>query len=337
MADECLTICSVSFKSASFLELNWELTRRLNPDALFNFVVVDNTPTKFRDALMNRTSGRFKVVDRVPIDNEQMFPKGYHHGAALNEIVRKVETRYVLILDPDFFIVRENWITDVLTHMNEGKYAFFGAPYCPIYEQKYRYFPTIMCAFIDLHQVDKESIDWCPGNRNPILSEKNQRLEARKAGVKLIKGSRWERFFKRPSYIGKVEDSGWKLYKDYYGSDFKVDCVKPVLKLPKHFKNKPGLTLIKRMRNQLLRWYDAPPFLPECYSIIPKNRGCYSMEGFSDLGYIDLIHKGGWEEHMWRGTPFAFHVRKHSRVKKLQTNMSNLEEVIKNLTSQVSC
>ena len=39
-----LTICTVSYHSKPHLELNWKLTKNLNPNAKLNWNIVENTP-----------------------------------------------------------------------------------------------------------------------------------------------------------------------------------------------------------------------------------------------------------------------------------------------------
>lgn len=203
-----LTICTVSFNSASFIQLNYDFIRRLNPGAEFEFLVVDNTPEKKREARIVPESVPYSVYPGVEADvTNETFPKGDHHGRALNKVIREVKTRYALILDPDFFIVRPNWIEDVLTHMKQKSLAFFGAPYSPRYPQKYRYFPTVMCVFIDLEQVNKDALNFRPGIHNPLLARKELRLRRRRSGPEEVL-EYWNYFAYRPFYVGRLEDTG---------------------------------------------------------------------------------------------------------------------------------
>ena len=88
----------------------------------------------------------------------------YQHSAALNQFLRDhtVHTPYLLILDPDFFIVRSNWIADVISHMSSRGLAFFGATWHPKWYSKYRYFPCVHCMFIDARKIDCRELDFTP-------------------------------------------------------------------------------------------------------------------------------------------------------------------------------
>jgi putative sugar O-methyltransferase len=102
----------------------------------------------------------------------------YQHAAALNRFIREQDfkTRYLLILDPDFFILRENWITEVCKHIETKKLWFFGATWHPKWFSKYRYFPSVHCMLIDTHNVKCQELDFTPDliERGAIEDKKRQ-------------------------------------------------------------------------------------------------------------------------------------------------------------------
>src|SRR5262249_38250148 len=104
-AAEGLTICSVSYRSRPFLELNHDLVRRCNQAGPpFRWVVVENTPPGEGDAL-EEGDARFDVKPGLPPPSQKKGRNSYHHGLALNEALRHVTSRFVLVLDPDFYLV----------------------------------------------------------------------------------------------------------------------------------------------------------------------------------------------------------------------------------------
>lgn len=88
----------------------------------------------------------------------------YQHSAALNYFLRNnvIETPYLLVLDPDYYILRSDWISEVLDFMTTGGLTFFGAPWHPKWYSKHRYFPCVHCMFIDVRQVDCAALDFTP-------------------------------------------------------------------------------------------------------------------------------------------------------------------------------
>src|SRR6185503_4047897 len=135
---ELLTICSVSYKSRALLDLNWKLTNRLNGPGQFRWIVVENTELGAEQQVPPEDE-RFYVLEGVKTEKVGMHASA-NHAAGLNKALDHVATRYVLFLDPDFFLVREKWITDAVAHMQTRRLSFFGAPYHPDRYYEYRYF-----------------------------------------------------------------------------------------------------------------------------------------------------------------------------------------------------
>ena len=53
----------------------------------------------------------------------------------------KVRTRFAIILDPDLYVVRPNWLLELITRMKLEQIAIFGVPWNPRYFQKFLIFP----------------------------------------------------------------------------------------------------------------------------------------------------------------------------------------------------
>ena len=275
MLKQNLTICSVSFRSKRYLELNWELVKNLNPNQQLTWIVIENTPPESSDRL-NIHSTHFLVSEGYGLDTSQLWPASYHHGIALNRALSLVNTRFALLLDPDFYVVRKSWITEVLEHVEENRLAFFGVPYHPKWHLKYRYFPCAHCMFIDLAKINKDSLDFRTGENPP-------KLRGRQG-------------------IGASQDTGRRVYNQY-GRDVRVrsDCVLPVHRTSRDHPKRSRL------------WHRVlDKLLPDHLSYLPKRPGYYSITGFRELGYPDVISYD-WEEFMWKGEPFGFHIRGQSR------------------------
>lgn len=103
------------------------------------------------------------------------------HAMGLNNLVEHINTRYVLVNDPDFFVFQP--LDSVIEHMNINNLAFFGAPYHPEvidvqpeknwhcstqYNEQGEYIqlPTCWHTIIDLEKFDKNNIDFYPGYPN---------------------------------------------------------------------------------------------------------------------------------------------------------------------------
>lgn len=315
MDGPALTIGCVSYKSAPYVALNQRLTRFLNPDAPVHWIVVTNDtrkPARVAPLLADGTV----LLGRAAVDRSQDFPKGRHHAAGLQQIIDRVETRFLLVLDPDFFIVRRNWIADCLAHMEARGLSFFGAAHHPRRASKFRYFPSVMCTFVDLSRVNRRDLDFSPGRYHAITAAgRRERRERRQGGHSLPTAlARIVRevahFVGRPGYVGKVQDTGYRIHERFFADQMHTsDCVAPVLRpeidWPEAFGSGSPLALLRRL-------YLSPPLLPESFSILPRRAGYTTREGFRESGF-PAVTNHGWEEHVWQGTPFGFHVTRHSR------------------------
>lgn len=310
-----LTVGCVSYQSAPYVALNQRLTQFLNPDAPVQWIVVTNDTKKPARVAPQLAEGTL-LLGRAPVDRSHDFPKGRHHAAGLQQIIEHVATRFLLVLDPDFFIVRRNWIADCLAHMEAHGLSFFGAPHHPRRASKFRYFPSVMCTFVDLRRVNRRDLDFNPGQYHAITAANRRERRNRRRGHHLVPTTlaRIARevvhFVGRPGYVGKVQDTGYRIHERFFADPaHKSDCVMPVLRpeieWPGAFGSRSPLALLRRL-------YLSPPLLPESFSILPRRAGYTTGDGFREHGFPAVTDQA-WEEHVWRGAPFGFHVTRHSR------------------------
>jgi hypothetical protein len=122
----------------------------------------------------------------------------YQHAAALNRFIHEqnFKTRHLVILDPDFFIIKENWIADVCKHIETNKLWFFGATWHPKWITKYRYFPCIHCMFIDTNNIKCQELDFTPNvvDRNIKKAEIKAKKEISREEAAVASG-RWFKVF----------------------------------------------------------------------------------------------------------------------------------------------
>jgi len=306
-----LTICTVSYESAEWLRLNRGLVKHLNPGVRFHWLVAENSPPGSSSQLYRCEPG-FEIFEGAPFEDRTYGSASYHHAAGLNIISRIASTRYVLILDPDFFIVRKNWIEDVLAHMRSRNVAILGAPWHPKRSSKYRYFPSAHCTFIDLHKIHKDMLDFSPdyeGDPAWLNSRKCHRsgVNAWIARLTLAKRRR----------IGRARDTGWRLFHRHRDDpSLKIECFQPV------FQPRVGRRILDR-------------FFPDHLSLTPKRRGYFSKTGFAIHGFPDL-QANGWEEFLWNKAPFGFHVRcypvRHSKSDHpLDVHYRNVKDLLEHL------
>ncbi|MBI5578630.1 MAG: hypothetical protein HY895_05700 [Deltaproteobacteria bacterium] len=320
-----LTVCIQ--KHFKYIHHQCELLERFNIDAEWEMIIVDNSTTGPSDFVLS--DPRCKVVCGVPLDHTRPdnIRGSYHHAAALNRYVKEVKTRFLLILDPDLFIIYWNWVNSSIGHMVRNDLCFFGTPWHPRWYSKYRYYPAVHFLLIDLQKVDVSCLDFMPAIvERPAIGD---RLLAREQSesLKLTKEQETNpeavikprRFFwnalryiyrRTPLVFSRhrilsSRDTGWKLWAEFGSTgNFRGDIVLPVVDLsseltkPKHLQSRWGIRLERLLP---LRW----SFLPAYGSYVRRKRA----HGFELPEFASLKP----ECFIWRGSPFAFHLRRHVR------------------------
>jgi hypothetical protein len=297
-----LSICSVSYHNATHLRVNWHLARRLNADSdRCRWIIAENTPEAAAERL-DAGDPRFEIL---PGASSRLVPN-YQHTEALHHCIDGVDTRFMLILDPDFYLVRPGWIGEILARMVERRLSFFGVPWHPRTSDKYHYFPCVHCLFIDLERVPKASIDLRPGQADdPMAMYRVQyRPAADSAPVHVARGQTLgQRLWQASGLQARrkdYSDTGTRLYHRYVRySSHTFELAQPVLRLP---EDSP---VDLPWRGRLLE-----ALLPDELCYLPKRRGSCVPSGLREQGRLGHAPPE-WEEFMWQGQPFGFHVRRN--------------------------
>lgn len=301
MINDC-TILQVSWNSAPWLRLNRTLMQTTNPDWSGRWLVVENSSVDSEQRLTQTDAG-FDCISGVSADNKLYSKSSQQHGAGLNIGLREIKTRYVLIMDPDFFVIRLNWLDDVLTHMQKNSIDVLGVAR-PVYTtDHYRYFPSVLCMVIDSKNIDLTKLDMMPKFRKFSVQKLGQVLETFVLGkffASQLKSKDAQKIYtkhpqlqklasmrmiRRP-FIGVFRDTGWQFYKDYHNR-VASECVSEVYQ-PKS--------------------YPLDRFLPDRLSIVPKKTGYFTTKGFEHFGYPETFSYCGWDTYTWQQQPFGFHV-----------------------------
>lgn len=234
----------------------------------------------------------------------------YHHASGLNIALENVKTRYAIVIDPDFYVVRPNWVREILAHMQKNDLAVFGAPWNPRWYQKFRYFPCTHLMVIDTHKLpyrrDMLAPDLVrPGGKYISLFWQGYN-EFRQHGLKftaktILKNAKvaFKEDARQRTTIAMSRDTGYTLAGEFAaGNGLKAGILSAV------YKRQDGFTPNTVFGPQ--RLLDA--VMPDARSYLPKRAGNQVDKGFADFAYPDF--RGlGWEEFVWKGGPFSFHVR----------------------------
>ena len=260
------------------LEINQALIARLNPGSEHQWLVGQNFEERAGALASFKEKNTRVVAGAVGYRHDVLswLRGSYRHGEGLQTLAPLVRTRFFIILDPDFFIIRPHWIQELTHAMTTKGLSFFGAPFNPKRFPLYRYFPSVNFMAIDSSRVDKSSLDFSPGYRG---QEKEKHAWLFQRRMKILLGGR--------AGIGKRRETGFYIYRQYHDTHTN-ECIQPV------FSQKPG-------------WLDR--ILPEQLSHVPHKKGYSTSQGFNHYGFPDLRSEFGWEEYIYHDAPYAFHMQ----------------------------
>jgi hypothetical protein len=296
-----VTICSVAYRAKTCLELNEQLMLRLNPDTKApDWLVFDNNTDETER--LDAADPRFIVVrpTRPPLH------MGYEHALGISELLSRVRTRFLLVLDPDCFVVYPNWLRDVPAYMIERRLGFFGTPMNPRRHNSYRYFPYMVCMFVDLARVSPRDLCFVPD----VWQWSSQvRYSIRSALATAPKAGALFRWLLTEQWL----TNGWRIKARFGdGRETAFECAQPVWDIDEELRRSG---VLKRALHAMT---------PASLSPIPKQSGYCTARGFASALAPDAAALG-WEEFMWRGEPFAFHVGSvHGRERGYQRDLARV-------------
>ncbi len=286
-SDGELTFLSVNFHSEGLLRLNVALTDRLNPDFVARWIAVDNSSSEN----LSENLARFVLLRGTPdIPFEVSGDRGsLHHSEGLMIGKSIVTTRFLLVIDPDFYVLRSNWISDVLEHMKERKLSLFGSCWHPRWWYQYRGFPTVHFMMIDLDRLPLEHLDFTPGIRDDHFYRTVDQA------TWIPHNLRW------PLLLGRFKDTGYRIREKVLrqgGHRFEI--------LTPHFVPEYEDSRLGRL------CYKYRHLIPDRLSRTPTRRNA-----FTEMTFLkELAPEGyalGWEEFFWQEKPFAVHLRNVGR------------------------
>lgn len=289
-----LTLCTVSFHSGEFIELNERLTRSLNPDADVRWIVAENSPPESPARVELRDRPEMMLVEGVNGDHRPT----YHHTLALAKCIDRARTRFVAVIDPDLFVVRRNWVSALTGHIQQRGLSFIGVPWHPQSSGKYRYFPAVHFCVFDLERFPKQEIDFRPDHPDvrrgdPRGGDTEQQSYFTRSVLAGLLG-RLPRMAARRQYY---TDTGSRFYKKWVDApNVRYETLDPVWDPDRAAGHFSALGRI------------AQRVLPDELTYYPKH-----YKRVSDADFVGQLSGTTtpevWECFLWLGQPFCVHVR----------------------------
>jgi hypothetical protein len=296
-----VTILSVLYRNRPIFELNHCLTQALNIGTAYRWLVADN------ELGGNSESGRDGITIVDGVERTSTRDKGsLHHARALQKCLARVDTRFVLSMDPDFFVVQQHWLERIVAHATKHDIAFFGAGWHPRWSYQYRDFPAVHFMLIDLEKVPADSINFLP------LIDQDLVWHLMNSNASPIPG-----WLRETLKIGRIRDTGWQIFRKYFDNpSFRHEVLTPSFRPPDTVR----VRLERRLGSRL----------PDRLRLIPRHPGAFTDESFLEE-ICPIAWKRGWEEFFWHGKPFAFHLRTVGRAASSESEASLARGVLKNL------
>jgi len=296
-----VTIMSVYYSPETRMlqELNKSLTDRLNPGSGHKWLFAENSKEKTKINPVQFSDANAKVLPGVAGWREDVvsfFRGSFNHAGGLQILLKNVDTRFVICTEPDFFIIRPNWISELVDTMEAKKLSFFGAPYDPRRYNMYRYFPHVAFMAMDLSRMDKSTLDFNP---NYIRADFLHRVAKKIIG--------------RRANINTRRDTGSKIFEQYHKTRAS-ECIQPV------FTGKMS---------------SLDKILPDSFSFIPHKKDYFVTEGFLKYGLPDFRNLYKWEEYFYRGRPYAFHMQGSKEKKDMARESAIVKEFIEKIVSNL--
>lgn len=272
----------MAFDDSWLIERNLELTRHLNPAFEGRWIVVDNSP-----------GGNLALPAGAEILPGVARPRApdmgsTHHALALHRALAEVRTRYVLLLDHDFYVVRPDWIAQILAHAHARRLSVFGSAWNPRWFYQYRGFPSVHFLLIDLNRIPVGEIDLMPAAEGDVWW--------RVVNTSAVPLPGWLRDTLK---AGRLRDIGWHTHRRFAANPhLRVETLVP------HYI--PPATLRYRWERRTAAW------LPESWRKYPVHAKDFTER--SELrNRLPRAYEAGWEELFWRGALFAVHLRRVGR------------------------
>jgi len=278
---EDVALLSVKFGDWFWMESNIKLVQSLNPSFKSSWVIVNNDLEEAPDSVKKAGLTLIRGADRFSCNDES-----HHHAQAIHIGLQHIRSRFMILMDPDFYVIRPDWINLILQYMQEQNLAILGSPWHPRWFHQPQGFPSPHFFAVDLSRIDKKDLNFQPGIQDSTLLK----IAAWLKNVKL-------NTLAQCLICGKFPDTGHEIRKRFlHDPKVRWECLPIVIGGKLFLKKADGLTRFTSI-------FFSGSFDPSR----SKDAGDFPHGFLSDLSGEAV--GAGWEEFYFKGQPFAFHLR----------------------------
>ena len=166
MPKELITICTVNWYSYKFLiHLFGNLYEKADNKSVLKFLIIDNT--NGQDEKIKKLAEQF---NSEIVKNDSKGLKGsYGHASGLNLAMKRIDTKFALVIDPDVYVFKEKWDTFLIDLIDNSNFIAAGVSYPKWQLGKYHDFPNPVFCFFKTREYLELNPDWMPFEANLIL------------------------------------------------------------------------------------------------------------------------------------------------------------------------
>jgi hypothetical protein len=126
------TIGIVNYKSSVYLKYQLKILYEFNDITDFKLIIIDNSAPFEKDELETLITPYQKYnnceIVYFNASQEPLMRGSGQHGEGLTEVLKRTDTEFLLVHDPDFFFVEKNYLKILESELRKGSLSV-GAPY----------------------------------------------------------------------------------------------------------------------------------------------------------------------------------------------------------------
>jgi hypothetical protein len=170
------TIGLVNYKSYIYFKYQLKILYEFNNPDDFDLIVIDNSEPLEIEKLIKVTnyySNRFnniKLIANQGYSNNFKLRTSSQHGEGLNMILNESNSNYLLVQDPDFFWVQENYLKILESELVSGVIAI-GAPYGVSIKTGNPDFPSAFGCAYNLTIIKNDNLNFDTGTYEEKINE----------------------------------------------------------------------------------------------------------------------------------------------------------------------
>ncbi|MHA1758482.1 MAG: glycosyltransferase [Promethearchaeota archaeon] len=265
--NELLTICIVNYNTADFILNTLFCLKKLTKNP-YKVIIRDNN-SNLKDFLkLKKFTHKISYISLYRIENFN-YRGSMAHGIALNDLIKKIDTKYGVILDADFTFLHKNW-DEILIDQLDSEHPIIGTqPPIGPNSKKPIDFPLMFGLLFDNDIFKKLKIDFRPKNPSNFIDTgydlRNKYLRNKYRG-KIIKYKNTRYYKKGPFRNVICAEYYLNGYSKIFGS---------------HFGRGASLGAQKYLKTRLGKLYTI------------------SFFGIRNISKFFLKERGKWEKRKW--------------------------------------